>query len=143
MKSNEFAYWLQGWFEIGEGPLAMSPRQKRLVRDHLDLVFKHEGDSGIAVSGFCQWLDGVFTVVGSKQFDTDLLAMVQERLNKEFLHVIDQTYPAEQQDALNTIHFKIHPVAEHPILMGKDGVTPDSGLHWDKNSHNYDPQARC
>lgn len=53
MKSRDFAYWLQGFFEIhGAGPkrpephddMALHGYQVELIRKHLALVFKHEID---------------------------------------------------------------------------------------------------
>lgn len=45
MTSRDFAYWLQGFFEIsGTTALTMSAEQVTLVRKHLDMVFAHEID---------------------------------------------------------------------------------------------------
>jgi hypothetical protein len=49
MTSRDFAYWLQGFFEIAtangqlEG-LMLSPQQTKMIQDHLSLVFIHEID---------------------------------------------------------------------------------------------------
>jgi hypothetical protein len=49
MKSVEFCYWLQGFFEIAEnGPdpaqMTLTPKQVEIVRRHLNMVFVHEID---------------------------------------------------------------------------------------------------
>lgn len=49
MTSRDFAFWLQGFFEITEGDernagRGLSPAQAETVRRHLALVFKHEID---------------------------------------------------------------------------------------------------
>lgn len=46
MKTTEFCYWLQGYFEIhGEGgKLSMNEKQVQIIRNHLNLVFKHDID---------------------------------------------------------------------------------------------------
>lgn len=45
MKSSEFCYWLQGYFEInGESGKGLTPLQAERVRRHLALVFIHELD---------------------------------------------------------------------------------------------------
>lgn len=59
MTSRDFCYWLQGFFEIAEEGrepidqgngtvhtpgLVMNDKQIRMVRRHLELVFKHEID---------------------------------------------------------------------------------------------------
>lgn len=46
MTSRDFAYWLQGFFEIGQ-PGPMTADQVDLVKRHLALVFKHEIDPSI------------------------------------------------------------------------------------------------
>lgn len=45
MTSRDFAYWLQGFFEIsGVDALTMNAEQITLVRKHLNMVFIHEID---------------------------------------------------------------------------------------------------
>lgn len=46
MTSRDFAYWLQGFFELSPKAMAegMTPAQTDLVRRHLALVFAHEID---------------------------------------------------------------------------------------------------
>jgi hypothetical protein len=49
MKSRDFCYWLQGYFEIaGENvvqpAMALSPDQVSMIKRHLAMVFKHEID---------------------------------------------------------------------------------------------------
>lgn len=46
MKSTEFCYWLQGYFEL-HGPIGaegLSKRQVDLIQNHLALVFRHDID---------------------------------------------------------------------------------------------------
>lgn len=43
MTSRDFAYWLQGFFEINE-PSIISDKQTEIIKKHLNLVFKHEID---------------------------------------------------------------------------------------------------
>lgn len=43
MTARDFAYWLQGFFEINEGcggVKALTETQTEMIRKHLDLVFK-------------------------------------------------------------------------------------------------------
>lgn len=45
MTSRDFAYWLQGFFEIsGTDALTLSAEQVSMVKKHLNLVFAHEID---------------------------------------------------------------------------------------------------
>ena len=43
MTSRDFAYWLQGYFEISN-PTSISEEETQMIRKHLALVFKHEID---------------------------------------------------------------------------------------------------
>ena len=43
MYSHDFCYWLQGFFELS-GEDSLSERQVDIIRNHLNLVFKHEID---------------------------------------------------------------------------------------------------
>jgi len=43
MNSIDFAFWLQGFFEISEAE-ELTPAQVAIIKNHLHLVFKHEID---------------------------------------------------------------------------------------------------
>ncbi len=43
MNSIDFCYWLQGYFEVAN-PSAIPAEQTELIKNHLNLVFKHEID---------------------------------------------------------------------------------------------------
>ncbi len=43
MTSRDFVYWLQGFFEIS-GATAITSEQAEVIKNHLNLVFKHEID---------------------------------------------------------------------------------------------------
>lgn len=43
MTSRDFAYWLQGFFEI-QNPLEITEEQTEMIKKHLSLVFIHEID---------------------------------------------------------------------------------------------------
>lgn len=44
MKSTEFAYWLQGFFELSEPNSPLTEKQVQTIKNHLKLVFLHEID---------------------------------------------------------------------------------------------------
>jgi len=48
MKTTEFCYWLQGFFELydasGEPNRSLSPQQVQIIKNHLALTFKHDND---------------------------------------------------------------------------------------------------
>lgn len=43
MRSRDFAYWLMGFFEVGK-PTVINEEETQLIKQHLNLVFKHEID---------------------------------------------------------------------------------------------------
>lgn len=43
MTSREFVYWLQGFFEVS-GSKRLSEKQTAMIKNDLNLVFKHEID---------------------------------------------------------------------------------------------------
>lgn len=43
MTSASFAYWMQGFFEI-QNPTEITAEQTQIIKNHLNLVFKHEID---------------------------------------------------------------------------------------------------
>lgn len=45
MTSVQFAYWLQGFFEIsGKNARSLNEEQTKMIKNHLNLVFFHEID---------------------------------------------------------------------------------------------------
>lgn len=45
MKSRDFAFWLQGFFELA-GCDAITAEQAKCIKTHLELVFKHDPEIG-------------------------------------------------------------------------------------------------
>lgn len=43
MKSRDFVYWLQGFFEL-QNPEVINKERTEMIKNHLSLVFKHEID---------------------------------------------------------------------------------------------------
>lgn len=43
MTSRDYCFWLQGWFELNN-PTTINAAQTELMKQHLNLVFKHEID---------------------------------------------------------------------------------------------------
>jgi cell division protein ZapA (FtsZ GTPase activity inhibitor) len=46
MTSRDFVYFLQGFFEINE-PQTINKQQVEIIKNHLNLVFKHEIDPSL------------------------------------------------------------------------------------------------
>lgn len=43
MTSRDFAYWLQGYFEVSDVKI-IGEKETDMIKKHLNLVFKHEID---------------------------------------------------------------------------------------------------
>lgn len=43
MRSDQFVYWLQGFFELAESD-SLTPKQVDIIKNHLKLVFLYEID---------------------------------------------------------------------------------------------------
>ena len=43
MTSRDFAFWLQGYFEVSD-PVQIGKVETEMIKRHLNLVFKHEID---------------------------------------------------------------------------------------------------
>lgn len=50
MTPEQFTYWLQGFIEM-ENPKTLSLRQTKIIKDHLELVFKKETPNRRNVNG--------------------------------------------------------------------------------------------
>jgi hypothetical protein len=44
MTSKDFAYWLQGFFELSDANTPLTEKQVQTIKNHLKLVFLHEID---------------------------------------------------------------------------------------------------
>lgn len=45
MRSRDFCYWLQGFFELSKDNRGLTEDQVRMIRAHLNLVFKEDDSS--------------------------------------------------------------------------------------------------
>ena len=53
---------------------------------------------------FCYWLQGFFELQNPETLTEDQVQAIKNHLNMVFLHDIDKSYPASQQDELNNLH---------------------------------------
>jgi hypothetical protein len=58
MTSRDFAYWLQGFFEI-QNPISITSAQVEMIKKHLNLVFKHEIDPSMGDDKHQQILNSI------------------------------------------------------------------------------------
>lgn len=55
MKTRDFCYWLQGFFELTEDQKGTTEKQTQKIKNHLNMVFVHditpEGELKVTPSG--------------------------------------------------------------------------------------------
>lgn len=137
MTTREFAYWLQGFFELGESH-KMTDRQLEVVSDHLALVFTLGVPPHSAASTeselFAYWLRDQL-VSGNHTY---LVLGMVTKLKDIFVHEIDPSYTndPELQAKMNathdgTYHVKYNPdgsvesLADAPPSLVLVGPKPD------------------
>lgn len=93
MKTVEFCYWLQGFFELtGEAAVLDGPRID-MVRRHLGLV-RLEGSPGT----FVTWLEAALDMMGDAWTPRET-AKVRAKLHEVFVHEIDASYGLNKKEA--------------------------------------------
>ena len=83
MTSRDFAYWLQGFFEI-EKPLSIDPQQTEMIQKHLNMVFFHEIDPSMGDKKHNQTLTDIHE--GAIQINTALHGTQPSPEHKYSLH---------------------------------------------------------
>ncbi len=58
MTSRDFAYWLQGFFEVSNAE-TITKEQTQVIKNHLNLVFKHEIDPSMGDEKHQQELNAI------------------------------------------------------------------------------------
>lgn len=58
MTSRDFAYWLQGFFEVSNAE-TITKEQTEVIKRHLNLVFKHEIDPSMGDEKHQQELNAI------------------------------------------------------------------------------------
>lgn len=123
MKSTEFAYWLQGFFELnhltegtGLKDLILQKGHYECIQDHINLVKTYESEK---VMPFVHWLEGFIAgyLVSSTTDDNNAeytravntTKEIQTRLGNLFAHEIDPSYGKEKQEAMNKVHSGARP----------------------------------
>lgn len=60
MTSRDFAFWLQGYFEVAQ-PKQIGTNETLMIKRHLELVFKHEIDPSMGNEKHQQVLNEIHT----------------------------------------------------------------------------------
>lgn len=76
MNSRDFCYWLQGFFEVSE-TTEINQHQFQIIKNHLNMVFKHEIDPSHGDAAHQKVLSDIHRAVGA----IDLTKAVETKLN--------------------------------------------------------------
>lgn len=128
MKFDQFAYWLQGHFELGALTAGVYSRilttaQARSIKAHIQLYLECASREEENLEPFICWLDGILTYYDKlPEFEQESLVVeLQKRLNNLFEHKIDPHMPGDK-NFLQDIHDGETPKAPAPIF---DPPRPD------------------
>jgi hypothetical protein len=103
MKATEFAYYLQGYFEIDGNDRALTNAQAKKV---LERAKQSKPDGNAQAQSFADYTAGVlFPVTVEDQSDKFLSTVTRElktKLNDLFIHAIDPNVPGNQEQLRNT-----------------------------------------
>ena len=66
MNSRDFCYWLQGFFELTEEGSVLSAKQTQAIKNHLNMVFKHEIDPSYGDKKHQEELSGLHGMILGK-----------------------------------------------------------------------------
>ena len=98
MRTNEFFYWLQGYFELSGSTAALTPDQFSCIGRHLALV---GADGAVRTSKARSIIE--FALDGAMTTEV-ATARLRAEIHHQFVHVIDPEAGPEAQAKLNEIH---------------------------------------
>lgn len=120
MTNRDFAYWLQGYFEIAE-PEEIGEKEYDMIKKHIALVFSHEKEP----NDFMDEIKWFFDQPKRKSFNQEHTRNIKFMLSNLFLHEIDPTYgDKEHQKKLNGIHNKTEDFDAFGSDYGFGGLKP-------------------
>lgn len=97
MKANEFAYWLQGFFEINGSDAALTAAQAKAILAKTEKVELAQGNP--QTLAFVAYAKGSLSTA-SRVASDELLKVVTDdlktKLNAVFVHEIDPSYEGDQ-----------------------------------------------
>lgn len=84
MTSENFCYWLQGYFELNDkdSDFFLKKDQINCVKKHLDLTL-----TAGKQSNFLAWLSGIIDAIGVKNFSVETTLLIKKKLSEEFKNV--------------------------------------------------------
>lgn len=86
MKSIEFMYWLQGYFEVCDCE-KLTTEQLKKVKNHLKMV---EITDGKELWPFCSWLQGFLVAIEDNDITVKQTQNIKNKLNSIFEHIVEE-----------------------------------------------------
>jgi hypothetical protein len=107
MKAAEFAYWLQGYFEINGESQSLSEAQAKQISEKASAVGPETSTVEVAAYSFVKYVEGMLFPVSQGMAGSDFLKgtteQIKTKLHDLFVHSIDPSYEGEQ-DLYHAIH---------------------------------------
>lgn len=108
MTPTNFAYWLQGYFELKDtepgGVIKLTGAQVTIIKNHLKLVRETAKRRKKSVEPFIVWVDTAIDVAVEAKMDNEVLTtLIRKKLVDTFIHVIDPNY-GKHKDELLDVH---------------------------------------
>lgn len=105
MTPTNFAYWLQGYFELSDtmpgGVIKLSGAQVTTIKRHLKLVRETAKKRKKGVEPFILWIDTAIDVAVEAKMDSEMLtALLRKKMADTFIHVIDPKYGKHKEELL-------------------------------------------
>jgi hypothetical protein len=109
MQYRDFAYWLQGYFELTEST-SINQKQLQIIKNHINLTLKFNERNDHAISSkakdFVKWFDGFLFSYNENLIVSDIKP-VADKLNSVFEHEIDASMP-DKDGKLQITHDGFH-----------------------------------
>lgn len=106
MKATNFAYWLQGYFELNGSDASLTEKQAKNLLQKAESVTRGQDKAEEQAQGFVEYTKGALLAVKQGVATPALLNMVtnelKTKLNDLFIHAIDPTVPGDQQQHRKT-----------------------------------------
>lgn len=99
MKSIEFMYWLQGYFEVIDEP-EISQDNLQKIKNHLNMARITDQHNLLP---FCNWLSGFIDSCDATQLNVLQTEKIKNKLNNLFSHVV-KDYKAERVTNMNSLN---------------------------------------
>jgi len=103
MKAVDFAYWLQGYFEVAGEGTTMTAAQAEKISQKAKTVDAGSGPAEAEARNFVSFTQGVLVLAKQPGADLALVGTtLKTRLNELFLHAIDPAVPGDQPQLRRT-----------------------------------------